>query len=129
MRQTNFRVTDKTIFKDAALQGAMYERGKSGIAQFVMQGVQCDGVWHRIEEILNVEVQYPLGAAVCSVLQSSNGIVRTTAWAISKAVARKARLPTGREDLRSRLLDDAIDHGRNGEKPEAARWFRDAGAA
>ena len=82
---------------------------------------------HRIEEILYVQVQNPLGAQVGFMLQSSQGIVWTTTGAISKAVAREARLPIGREDLRRSLLDDTIGHGWNGEKPEAACRFGDVG--
>src|SRR5258708_26449257 len=58
-------------------------------------------------------------------LRPSHGLMRRATWPEAKAVLGERRVPFCLQDLQNCLLDEAVEHRRNAERPCAARclWY------
>ena len=81
-------------------------------------------LWNIVEELLQVYVNYPLRSLVEVFQKLLNGLLTAPAGAEAVAVLLELCLEDGREDLDNRLLEGAVDNGRDTELAYASVGLR-----
>lgn len=84
---------NETVLVNSAGQSQLDELGKVGVAQVSVQYGEGDGVKNRIEEVLDVQMQYPIHAPFQGALTSGKRLARAASGPVSEAAGGEARLP------------------------------------